>query len=118
MTTRWEEFSMKRREQWGAEQHAVAEVAGKAFSVETEAYYAELARQAEAGELTLSGPVLTGDAAAQAGRDMLMRSTGTDNIEDALRVVLGNDEVLEGLLGALVSDEDVVSRIRRQGGIN
>lgn len=49
-------------------------------------YWRELARL----QIAETNPVkiLRGEAAAQHGREMLMRITGTDNVEDAVRVAL------------------------------
>ncbi len=52
--------------------------------------YDELAARAERGDFTaIAGTAVTGDAAAEAGRRLLMESTGTASIEEATRVALG-----------------------------
>ncbi len=48
----------------------------------------ELAARAERGELRPIGGRRSGEASRAEGRAMLMAATGTDNIEDALRVAL------------------------------
>jgi hypothetical protein len=52
--------------------------------------YDALAARAEAGELqSVPGTITRSGDAPNAGRDLLMRATGTDNIEEATRVALG-----------------------------
>lgn len=52
--------------------------------------YDELARRAEAGELTVKpGTVRRGPEAAEAARAALLDATGTTSLEDATRVAVG-----------------------------
>ena len=52
--------------------------------------YDEMALKAERGELpVISGTTVIGNAAAAAGRQMLLDSTGTNNLSEATLVALG-----------------------------
>jgi hypothetical protein len=58
--------------------------------------YDALSASAEAGDLeTISGTVLREDAAADAGRQMLLDATGAATIEEATQIALGRPRVGE-----------------------
>ena len=72
-----------------------------------------LAEQAEAGTLVpVAGTALYGEAAAAAGREILMAATGTTTIEEATRVALGRPR-----LGAPL-EENVTWKVRAPSALD
>lgn len=65
------------------------------LSAAEEREYAELATRAERGDLKSTGEALHGDAAAAAGRAILLEATGAPTVEEATQVALGRPRLGE-----------------------
>ncbi|MFK4788230.1 hypothetical protein [Microbacterium sp. ZW T5_56] len=76
------------RERWRAEHFRMMR---EVRSVDREEpNWDKLAAAAEAGEMhPAEGTAVTGEAAAQTGRDFLLAATGAATLDDAMRVALG-----------------------------
>lgn len=74
--------------------------------------YDELARRAEAGELTPKGNTLRGSAAAENAQRMLMEATGTDTLDAAVTIARGRPRL------DTVTPPDVTWRVRATPVLN
>lgn len=76
--------------------------------------YDELSAMAEAGELQVKpGTTLSGDAAAEYGRQALMDATGAATVDEAVTIALGRPR-----LEATESPAPVTWKVRTTAGLN